>query len=129
MTDAKYHTPEPGSLEGRIFTPSSPADLDEAVELVFDYRGDVRLVLRTGEEVEGYVYNRVRERAQSYLEMFVNGPSGTRQIRYAEIVSLAFAGKDTASGKSWQAWMAKKDTERKAEAAKAAADAKARGYL
>ena len=34
-------------------------------------------------------------------------------IPYADIASLAFTGKDTAAGKSWEAWM-KKYNEKKA---------------
>ena len=54
MTDTKNHTSGngAGSLEGRIFQPASPAELAEAIELAFDYRGDVTIGLRTGEPDE-----------------------------------------------------------------------------
>jgi len=34
-------------------------------------------------------------------------------VSYAEIAALAFSGRDTAAGKSWEAWM-KKYAEKKA---------------
>ena len=55
MTDTKNHTVVGGSLEGRVFRPSSAAELAEAVELAFDYRGDVTLVLTSGEAVVGVI--------------------------------------------------------------------------
>ena len=46
MTDTKNHTATAsGSLEGRVFRPTSQQDLAEAIELAFDYRGDVTLEL------------------------------------------------------------------------------------
>ncbi|MCZ6780213.1 MAG: hypothetical protein O7C73_01055 [Nitrospirae bacterium] len=45
------------------------------------------------------------------------------------MVSIAFTGEDTASGKSWEAWAAKKESERCAEAQKVAEAASARGHL
>ena len=54
MTDTKNHIAGiAGSLEGRVFTPNSTAEITEAVELAFDYRGDVTLTLRSGESVTG----------------------------------------------------------------------------
>ena len=57
MTDAKYHIPEVGALEGRVFRPSTPEELAEAVELAFDYRGDVTLQLASAEQITGDIFN------------------------------------------------------------------------
>jgi len=56
-------------------------------------------------------------------------PDARQIIRYSEIASIAFTGEDTANGKSWEAWVSKKESERKAEAERVAADARARGHL
>lgn len=128
MTDSKYHTPEHSKLEGRVFLPVTPADLAEAVELAFDYRGDITLTLRSGERVTGYLYNRDASGVSPILQMFPE-QGGARSIPYAEVASIAFTGEDTASGKSWEAWVAKKESERRADAQRAEADARARGYL
>jgi len=128
MTDSKYHTPEPSKLEGRVFRPATPAELAEAVELAFDYRGDVTLVLKSGEEVVGYLFN--REATGSIPRLHVLPASGApREIAYAEVVSIAFTGEDRASGKSWEAWVAKKESQRRAEAQRVEAEARARGHV
>lgn len=50
-------------------------------------------------------------------------------ISYKQISSISFTGQDTASGKSWEAWVAKKESQRLAEALQIAEDARARGHL
>jgi hypothetical protein len=129
MTDAKYHTPEAGALEGRVFCPTTPAELAEAVDLAFDYRGDVTLQLQSGAMIEGYLFNRNPSGSRPFLQLFPKGESGVREVPYAEVVTIAFTGNDTASGKSWEAWVAKKVSQRRAESEEAAAAAKARGHL
>lgn len=129
MTDAKAHGSEAQSLEGRIFRPTSPKELAEAIEVAFDYRGDVTMQLRSGEKLDGYVFNRTNTGSRPFLQLFPKGAAGERIVPYADIVSIAFSGADTASGKSWEAWVAKKESERRAEARQAEAEAKARGHL
>ncbi len=131
MTDTKNHSSGglSGSPEGRVFQPASFAELAEAVELAFDYRGDVTVSLKSGESLSGYLFNRQVSGSDSYLEMFPSTSSDARRIRYDQIVSIAFTGEDTATGKSWETWIAKKDSERRAEVERVAADAKARGIV
>ncbi len=45
-------------LQGWIPPLATEAEVKEALEKAFDYRGDVTLTLRTGEVVEGYIYDR-----------------------------------------------------------------------
>lgn len=130
MTDTKNHTVAiSGSLEGRVFTPSSPAETAEAVELAFDYRGDVTLTLKAGESVFGYLFNRHVTANDSYLELFPADCSNPRRISYRDILTISFTGEDTANGKSWESWVSKKESERLAEAAKNEAAARTKGYL
>jgi hypothetical protein len=130
MTDTKNHTATAaGSLEGRVFRPSSRVELAEAVELAFDYRGDVMLGLTSGESVVGYLFNREAAGPDPWIELFPSDNPVPRRIEYAKIASLAFTGEDTANGKSWEAWVSKKESERRAEAARVEADARTRGYL
>ena len=130
MTDTKNHTVTgPGSLEGRVFRPASRAEIAEAVELAFDYRGDVTMVLTTGQSVVGYLFNRDAAEPEPWIEVFpADNPSPVR-IPYAAIASIAFTGEDTANGKSWETWVSKKESERRAEAARVEADARTRGHL
>jgi hopanoid biosynthesis associated radical SAM protein HpnH len=82
----------------------------EAVEEAFDYRGDVTLHLRSGEKLEGYIFDR-NAHAET-LRMIVKG-AGKRAVRFAEIERLVFSGRDMADGRSWEAWV-RKYAERKA---------------
>jgi transcriptional antiterminator Rof (Rho-off) len=131
MTDTKNHSAAgvTGSPEGRVFQPASFAELGEAVELAFDYRGDVTVSLKSGESLSGYLFNRQVSGSDSYLEVFPSDSSAARRIRYDQIAAIAFTGEDTATGKSWETWIAKKDSERRAEVDRVAAEAKTRGIL
>ena len=130
MTDTKNHTATPiGSLEGRVFRPASRAELAEAVGLAFDYRGDVTLQLTSGESVVGYLFNRETDGPEPWIELFLADDPAPRRIAYANIATLAFTGEDTANGRSWEAWVSKKDSERRALAARIEADARTRGHL
>ncbi len=129
MTDTKNHSGETGSLEGRVFRPITRAELEEAIELAFDYRGDVTLELSSGIQLSGYVFNRTVNGPLSFFEMFRSGQTDAIRVPYDEVRSIAFTGEDSASGSSWEAWVAKKESERRAEAARLAAEARARGHL
>ena len=129
MTTPHHFPSDSDSLEGRVFRPATQAELMEAVEQAFDYRGDVTLQLTSGQTVEGYVSNRYTHATQPFLQIFPKGELGLRSIRYADIKAISFTGKDTASGKSWEAWVTKKEAQRRAEAEEASNAAKARGHL
>jgi hypothetical protein len=130
MTDTKNHTATGAdSLEGRVFRPSSQAELAEAVELAFDYRGDVTVELTSGESIVGYLFNRDAAGPDPWIELFPADDPGPRRIAYTKIASLAFTGEDTANGRSWEAWVSKKESERRADAARIEEDARTRGHL
>lgn len=130
MTDTKNHAGDPASsLEGRVFRPSSAEELAEAVELAFDYRGDVTLELKSGETVVGFLFNREATGAEAWIDVFPEDHPSPRRILYHDIASIAFTGEDTANGKSWETWVSKKESERRAEAERVEAAARTRGYL
>lgn len=130
MTDTKNHAAEiPSSLEGRVFAPRSAAETAAAVEHAFDYRGDVTLTLSSGESVAGYIFNRQGIDGEAYLELFPSDRQDPRRVWYRDILTIAFTGEDTANGKSWEAWVSKKESERRAEAEKVEAIARTKGYL
>jgi hypothetical protein len=128
--DIKTHpgSPRTTSLQGVTFTFQSEKDRVEAIDKAFDYRGDVTLTLRNG-EMEGYVFNRDAKAAPPRLEFFLKGSDEARVIPYADVIAIAFTGKDTADGKSWAAWVSKKEHERQAEADRIKAEAEAQGHL
>jgi hypothetical protein len=95
------------SLEGWAPALGHEANVDKVVDLAFDYRGDVTVTLDSGRALVGYVYNRDGEALDPYLQMFDPG-GDSHTIRYAEIRTVEFTGKDTASGKSYEAWLRRK---------------------
>lgn len=127
--DTKAHGFERPLWEGRRFHFKNQTGLFEIIEAAFDYRGDVTLELKDGCRLEGYVFNRVAEGAEPHLQLFPKGASGTRTIPYADIVAIEFTGEDTAFGKSWEAWVAKSETLRRAEEEKIRRQAESRGEL
>jgi hypothetical protein len=103
-------------LEGWIPSLATPEELRQALEKAFDYRGDVRVTLKSGETIEGYVFDR-RSRGASleecWLRMFPKDSSQKLSIRYSDLARLEFSGRDAAAGKVFEAWL-KKYNERKA---------------
>lgn len=129
MTADKSPSPESQHFEGRVFRPATDAERCQAVDVAFDYRGDVTLDLASGETITGYIFNRDSSAAPPILQLFPKDQPGARVIPYAEVMTIAFTGEDTASGKSWETWVKKKESERKAEAERIKAETQARGYL
>ena len=102
-------------LEGWIPELASDADVREALEKAFDYRGDITITRKDGSKVEGYVFDRRNGKtlADSYVRVIPTGQRSKLTIPYAEIAALAFTGRDTAAGKTFEAWV-KKYWEKKA---------------
>jgi len=104
------------NLEGWIPAVSTDAEIREALEKAFDYRGDLTITLKTGQKIEGYLFDR-KIKGPSLAECFVRlmpkDGSDKVSVPYSEIAALAFTGRDTAAGKSFAAWV-KKYTEKKA---------------
>jgi len=102
-------------LEGWIPELASDADVREALEKAFDYRGDITITRKDGSKVEGYVFDRRNGKtlADSYVRVIPTGQRSKLTIPYAEIAGLTFSGRDTAAGKTFEAWV-KKYWEKKA---------------
>ncbi|MDW5265188.1 MULTISPECIES: hypothetical protein [Acidobacteriaceae] len=96
-------------LEGWVPDLASEAEVREALEKAFDYRGDVTITRKDGSKVEGYLFD--RRSGASLNDSFVRViPSATREkvnVAYADIAALAFTGRDTAAGKTFEAWVNK----------------------
>ena len=107
-------TTDPGSLEGWTPTPASRAELAHVVEQAFDYRGDVTLVLRDGSIRQGFVSNRRTDVPDPWVELLEPAGDDPVTIRYADLRTIHFTGKDTAAGKSYLAWLERKAATRRA---------------
>ena len=102
-------------LEGWSPELASDDDVREALEKAFDYRGDVTVTRKDGAKVEGYLFDRRTGAtlAESYIRLIPMKESTKVSVAYSDVASLVFTGRDTAAGKSFEAWV-KKYWEKKA---------------
>jgi hypothetical protein len=102
-------------LEGWIPELASEADIRKALEKAFDYRGDITVTRRDGSQIQGYLFDRRSGStlADSFVRIMPASGGGKVNVPYAEIAALAFTGRDTAAGKTFDAWV-KKYWEKKA---------------
>jgi hypothetical protein len=103
----------PGTLhetvQGWVPQLATDEELRIALEKAFDYRGDVTLTLKDHSKVDGYIFDRVTSPslATSFVRLIPKDSAQKLKISYADIAALAFSGRDTAAGKSWEAWVRK----------------------
>src|SRR5882757_4821843 len=105
------HAPgrERENLEGWIPGLAGDEEIRTALEKAFDYRGDITITLKSGEKIEGYIFDRRTGKtlADSAVRLFPKSSNQKVSIPYSDIAALAFTGRDTAAGKTWEAWMKK----------------------
>ena len=96
-------------IEGWVPELASEDEIRVALEKAFDYRGDVTLTLKSGAKVEGYIFDRVAgpSLAPSFVRLLPKTSNERLKVCYADISALAFTGRDTAAGKSFEAWIRK----------------------
>lgn len=103
----------PGTLheavQGWVPQLASEDELRIALEKAFDYRGDVTLTLKDNSKIEGYIFDRVAGKTltSSFVRVMPKDANQKLKVSYANIAALSFSGKDTAAGKSWEAWVRK----------------------
>lgn len=100
------------AVQGAVIAAANPQELRAALDAALDYRGDVTIELADGRSIEGYLFDR---RAGATLELShvrlipTSSPSSSGEekvtVRYSDIRSLTFSGRDTASGKTWENWV------------------------
>jgi len=96
-------------IEGWVPGIASEAELRDALEKAFDYRGDVTITRKDGSRVEGYIFDRRSGAtlADSVVRLIPQNSAQKISVPYSDIAALAFTGRDTAAGKSWEAWVRK----------------------
>jgi hypothetical protein len=99
------------NLEGWVAGLANEAEVREALEKAFDYRGDVTITRKDGTVVEGYLYDRYSGPTLEVSKVRLiptpkpGAPVERVSISYAEIAALSFSGRDTAAGKTFDAWV------------------------
>jgi hypothetical protein len=97
------------TIQGWVPELASENDLRIALEKAFDYRGDVTVTRKDGSKIEGYIFDRFTGGTldSSFVRILPKETHQRVKIAYADIAALAFTGRDTAAGKSWEAWVKK----------------------
>lgn len=98
------------NLHGWSVDSSDPALLHNAIELAFNYRGDITVARKsTGDLIEGYLFDRRADKisGETVLRIIPKDSEARITIPASDIASLRFTGKDTASGKSFESWIKK----------------------
>ena len=94
------------TVEGWDVDDGDPEALWRAVEEAADYRGDVTVYKPDGSCEEGYVFD-YRGGEKARLRLLRKADNSRATVPWAETKRIVFSGKDTAFGRSWDAWMRK----------------------
>lgn len=111
---------ETPSLQGWEPPVATPAQLADALEKAVDYRGDVTLSLADGSTLVCFIFNREPGAADPFVDVYPADRNEKVRIPFRDIKDVRFTGRDTAAGKSWATYQAKKKAEaegRKSDAA------------
>ena len=96
------------NLQGWIPQLATEADIRAVIEKAFDYRGDVTITRKNSAEVTGYLFDRrVGPTLESSVVRLMLATGERPTVSYSEIAAIAFTGRDTAAGKSYEAWVKK----------------------
>lgn len=97
------------NLQGWIPQLATEADVRAIIEKAFDYRGDVTVSRKDGSQITGYLFDRRIGSTLTNSVIRLMLPTGNERpsIPYSEVAGIAFTGRDTAAGKSYEAWVKK----------------------
>ena len=106
---------------------ATEANVRAVIEKAFDYRGDVTITRKHADSnkneaaspITGYLFDRrIGPTLETSVVRLMLATSSERPaIPYSEIAAIAFTGRDTAAGKSYEAWV-KKYWEKRAQGEK-----------
>src|SRR6266700_1274888 len=96
-------------LEGWVPALASEEEVRQALEKAFDYRGDVTITRKDGSKIEGYIFDRRTGKTLPYsaVRLFPKDADTKVSFPYSDTATLAFTRRDTAAGKSFEAWARK----------------------
>ena len=97
------------NLQGSIPELATESDIRAVIEKAFDYRGDITVTRKDGSQITGYLFDRRIGPTLTNSVIRLMLPTGTDRpaIPYSDIAAIAFTGRDTAAGKSYEAWVKK----------------------
>jgi hypothetical protein len=96
-------------LEGWVPELATETEVCEALEKAFDYRGDVTITRKDGTKIDGYLFDRRSgfSLVDSFIRIIPANEKTKVNVAYADVAAIAFSGRDTAAGKTFEAWVAK----------------------
>ena len=83
---------------------TAEAHFADVIKAAVDYRGDVTLELKDGNQLEGYLFNFSNNR----LSVYPKDTQEKKTVLLQDVVAINFTGKDYALGKSWDDYQARK---------------------
>ena len=97
------------NLQGWIPELATEVDIRAVIEKAFDYRGDITVSRKDGSQITGYLFDRRVGPTldNSVIRLMLAENNQRPSIPYSEIAGLSFTGRDTAAGKSYEAWVKK----------------------
>ena len=97
------------NLQGWIPELATEADIRAVIEKAFDYRGDITVSRKDSSQITGYLFDRRVGPTldNSVIRLMLAENNQRPSIPYSEIAGLSFTGRDTAAGKSYEAWVKK----------------------
>lgn len=95
------------NLEGSIPEMATDAEVRDALEKAFDYRGDITITKKDGSVLEGYLFDRQSgpTLADSFIRVIPVKERAKVKLAFSDVAALQFSGRDTAAGKSFEAWL------------------------
>jgi hypothetical protein len=99
--------PSGEQLQGWIPDLAGPDEVRSALDKALDFRGDITITLKSGETIEGYVFDRRTEGPsldQCFARMIPRNGQGKVSIPYSDIARLEFTGRDAATGRRFEVW-------------------------
>ena len=105
-TESGHRNDTPG--QGAVLEPTTDTEMQLALEVARDYRGDTELELRDGSSLTGFVFD-IASDTDSGLVARLDLPedSERRLVSAADIMRIHLSGRDPAAGRSWEAWVKK----------------------
>jgi hypothetical protein len=96
------------NLQGWIPQLATEADIRAVIEKAFDYRGDVTVTRKDNSQITGYLFDRrIGPTLDNSIVRLLLATGERPTVPYSEIAAIAFTGRDTAAGKSYEAWVKK----------------------
>ncbi len=97
------------NLQGWIPELATESEIRAVIEKAFDYRGDVTITRKDTSQLTGYLFDRRVGKTlnDSVIRLILATSTDRPAVPYSEIAGIAFTGRDTAAGKSYEAWVKK----------------------